>query len=74
MQQNLFLLKHVKEKNRNTTFNVVYRPPNRDKNISQQFCKNPFSKNSKNLKKNDYCRSFQHRFGLLAKQKSIKIR
>lgn len=51
MQQNLFLLKHVKEKNRNTTFNVVYRPPNRDKNISQQFCKNPFSKNSNNLKK-----------------------
>ena len=31
-------------------FNVVYRPPNGDIKISEQFCKDLFFKNSKNLK------------------------
>ena len=31
-------------------FNVVCRPPNEDTKISEQFCKDLFSKNSKNLK------------------------
>ena len=35
---------------RTTIFNVVYRPPNGDKKISEQFCNDLFSKNSKNLK------------------------
>ena len=29
---------------------IVYRPPNGDTKLSQQFCKDIFSKNSKNLK------------------------
>ena len=39
-----------KRKTRNTIFNVVCRPPNGDTKISKQFCKDLFSKNSKNLK------------------------
>ena len=39
-----------KGKTRNTIFNAVYRPPNGDTKISEQFCKDLFSKNSKNLK------------------------
>ena len=39
-----------KRKTRNTIFNVVCRPPNGDTKISEQFCKDLFSKNSKNLK------------------------
>ena len=31
-------------------FNVIYRPPNEDTKISEQFCKDLFSKISKNLK------------------------
>ena len=31
-------------------FNVVCRPPNEDTKIREQFCKDLFSKNSKNLK------------------------
>ena len=38
------------KKIRNTIFNVAYRPPNGDTKISEQFCKNLFSKNRKNLK------------------------
>ena len=31
-------------------FNIVYGPPNGDRKISEQFCKDLFSKSSKNLK------------------------
>ena len=37
-------------KTRNMIFNVVYRPPNRDTKISEQFCKDLIPKSSKNLK------------------------
>ena len=37
-------------KTRNTIFNAIYRPLNGDTKISEQFCKDLFSKNSKNLK------------------------
>ena len=43
-------------KTRNTVFNVVCWPPNGDTKISEQFCKDLFSKNSKNLKKYGSCR------------------
>ena len=39
-----------KGETRNTKFNAVYRPPNGDTKISEQYCKDLFSKNSKNLK------------------------
>ena len=39
-----------KGRTRNAIFNVVYRPPNGDAKISEQFCKDLFSNNSKNLK------------------------
>ena len=39
-----------KGKTRPTIFNAVYRPPNGDTKISEPFCKDLFSKNSKNLK------------------------
>ena len=49
MQQNLSF-EICKRKTRNTVFNVAYRPPNGDTKNSEQFCKDLFSKNSKNLK------------------------
>ena len=39
-----------KAKTRHTIFNAIYRPPNGDLKISEQFCKYLFSKSSKNLK------------------------
>ena len=47
MEENLCLLKYVTEK---LETHVVYRPPNGDTKLSEQFCKDLFPKNSKHLK------------------------
>ena len=49
MQQNLCLFQFI-TKNTRTIFNVVHRPPNGNRKISEQFCKDLFSKTSKHLK------------------------